>query len=130
MSFASDLGRFAKKADKQIDQARRKTVLDLFSSVIKDTPVKTGRAKGNWQTSVGTVKAAVLDRTGESAAQAELIAALGQWSDDETIYMSNGLAYIERLEDGSSKQAPAGMVRRNVTRFDTLLNAAARQANK
>ena len=130
MSFASDLNRFANKSGEQIEQARRKTVLDLFSAVIKDTPVKTGRAKGNWQTSVGTVKAAVLDRTGESAAQDELLAALGQWHDDETIYIANGLPYIERLEDGSSKQAPAGMVRRNVTRFDTLLNAAARQANK
>lgn len=135
MSFGSDLDSFAKKAPKQVDEARRKTVLDLFSAIIKSTPVDTGRAKGNWQTSVGTVRAAVLERmdpTGQgdmsTEVETELLAALAQWSDDDTITLANGLPYILRLEDGSSKQAPAGMARRNVKRFEPLLKAAAAQA--
>ena len=37
-------------------------------------------------------------------------------------YITNNLPYIMRLEFGYSKQAPAGMARITVDRFQTIVN--------
>ena len=72
MSFASDVEAYAKKAGASLDETSRAIVLELFGSVIKDTPVDTGRARGNWQTTIGTPANGQTDRKGEGAALAEV----------------------------------------------------------
>jgi hypothetical protein len=126
MSFASDVAKFAKKAGKSVDETGRAIVLELFGSVIKDTPVDTGRARGNWQTTIGSPASGVVDRDGAAPALSEMTGQAASFGGN-TIYLSNRLPYIYRLEyDGWSDQAPYGMVRKNVARIQKIVAKAAR----
>lgn len=127
MSFASDVEAYAKKAGASLDETSRAIVLELFGSVIKDTPVDTGRAKGNWQTTIGAPASGMVDRLGESEALADVSQQTASFGAGKVIYLSNNLPYIYRLEyDGWSKQAPGGMLRKNVARIQSIVAKAAR----
>ncbi len=125
MSFSSDFARFAKLTNSSLDEAGRAIALEAFGSIIKDTPVKSGRAKGNWQTSIGIPKEGEVDRTGEGPALAELSSEASKFSMGKLIWLSNNLPYIYRLEFlGWSKQAPSGMARKNVARIQSIVRKA------
>ena len=127
MSFASDVEAYAKKAGASLDETSRAIVLELFGSVIKDTPVDTGRAKGNWQTTIGAPASGTVDRLGESEALADVAQQTASFGAGKVIYLSNNLPYIYRLEyDGWSQQATGGMLRKNVARIQSIVAKAAR----
>lgn len=127
MSFASDMEAYAKKAGASLEETSRAIVLELFGSVIKDTPVDTGRAKGNWQTTIGAPASGTVDRLGESEAIAEVSQQTASFGTGKVIYLSNNLPYIYRLEyDGWSQQAPGGMLRKNIARIQSIVAKAAR----
>ena len=127
MSFASDMEAYAKKAGASLDETSRAIVLELFGSVIKDTPVDTGRAKGNWQTTIGAPASGTVDRLGESEALADVAQQTASFGAGKLIYLSNNLPYIYRLEYvGWSQQAPGGMLRKNVARIQSIVAKAAR----
>lgn len=127
MSFAGDVEAYAKKAGSSLDETSRAIVLELFGSVIKDTPVDTGRAKGNWQTTIGAPASGTVDRLGESEALADVSQQTASFGAGKVIYLSNNLPYIYRLEyDGWSQQAPSGMLRKNVARIQSIVAKAAR----
>lgn len=127
MSFASDVEAYAKKVGASLDETSRAIVLELFGSVIKDTPVDTGRAKGNWQTTIGAPASGTVDRHGESEALADVSQQTASFGAGKVIYLSNNLPYIYRLEyDGWSQQAPSGMLRKNVARIQSIVAKAAR----
>lgn len=125
MTFASDMAKFAKLTNSSLDETGRAIALELFSSVIKDTPVDTGRARGNWQTSIGTPKESEIDRDGSGPALAEAARETSRFGMGKVIYLANGLPYIYRLEYlGWSKQSPEGMVRKNVARIQSIVRKA------
>lgn len=127
-SFALDLQKFAEKAEKNSQTVVRKISIDLFSKTVLRTPVDTGRARANWNCSIGAPSFTVSQKTDKSgtATQAGIRGTLGNWKDGD-IYLMNSLPYIRRLEyDGWSGQAPQGMVRVTVTEFQTFVDAAAR----
>ena len=127
MSFASDVEAYTKRAGASLDETSRAIVLELFGSVIKDTPVDTGRARGNWQTTIGAPASGTVDRLGESEALADVAQQTASFGAGKVIYLSNNLPYIYRLEyDGWSKQAPGGMLRKNVARIQSIVAKAAR----
>ena len=125
MSFADDVRKFSVAAGESSDGIVRAVTLSLFNGIIRDTPVDTGRARGNWQTTVGAPAGGVIERSGASAAIAEVEANTPKGSGQET-YLANDLPYIEDLEKGSSKQSPEGMVRRNMDRIERNLKKAIR----
>ena len=92
------------------------TMIGLMSRIIKETPVDEGRAKGNWQITIGSPAGGELDRKDKngSAAINDGVATINRFQFGDSVYMSNNLPYIMRLEMGSSEQAPEGMVRRNI----------------
>jgi len=127
VSFADDVQGFADKAGKSVDETMRAIALELFSSTIKDTPVDTGRARGNWQTTIGAPANGEVDRLGDGEAVKEVSATVADFSGGKVIYLSNNLPYIYRLEyDGWSDQAPGGMLRKNVARIQQIVAKAAR----
>lgn len=100
-------------------------VLALFSSVIKDTPVLTGRLRGNWlvtSENPASGVAEVTDPTGNKAI-ADVASLVGGMSGDFDVYLTNNLPYAYRVEyDGwSHTKAPAGMVRKNLIRISEKL---------
>lgn len=125
MAFADDVRKFAVKAGESSDGIVRAVTLSLFNGIIRDTPVDTGRARGNWQTTVGQPASGSVDRLGAGVAIAEVEAKTPKGAGQET-YLANDLPYIEELEKGSSKQAPEGFVRRNMDRIERNLKKAIR----
>lgn len=127
MSFSKELYAANGKISARGKEIFQGVYIRLFSAVILDTPVDTGRARGNWQistTAPATGEVYNNDRSGRSA-----IALVNSFKikNNRVVYLTNNLPYINRLEfDGHSKQAPAGMVRKNVTRFEKLLRRAAK----
>ena len=120
MSFESDWQKVSQKLDRVLSEGIRATLFEVGTAIIKETPVDTGRARGNWQASVNGASGGELSRTSEGAAIAQLSqeasAAVGN-----TFFFTNNLPYIRRLEYGYSEQAPQGMVRRNLQNFTRLL---------
>ena len=123
MSFESQLNAFVSGTEKKIERTVRAVKLELFRSVILDTPVDTGRARGNWQATLNSPATEEIENESMSVALAGVAANLGKVND--VSFLANNLPYIEELEDGSSKQAPAGMVRRNMARVQRLINEQA-----
>jgi hypothetical protein len=129
MSFESDWQKVSAKLDKVISQGIRATVFEVGSAIIRQTPVDTGRARGNWQASVGSPIGSETSNTSEGAAIAKVNSAANA-SIGDIFYLTNNLPYIRRLEYGYSDQAPDGMVRRNMQQFNRLLVKNLRAAAK
>ncbi len=104
----------------------------IVASLAYDTPVDTSQALSNWQVGVGVPVAA--DRppfypgergsTYKQSADATVEAArvrLAAKKPGETIYISNLLPYIRKLNGGSSKQHPGGFVEIAVVRGREIL---------
>jgi hypothetical protein len=112
MSFSIDVGKFAEAVNLKTTIVVRKIALDILRSVVLKTPVDTGRARGNWFVSVGDPVAKTtesVDTTGGTTINAGAVE-INSASGDNSIFITNNLPYIGRLENGYSKQAPAGMV--------------------
>ena len=61
MSFVLDLSKFTNLTEDKLEKVVKKTFIDLSKGIIKDTPVRSGRAKGNWQFSINKFEDGVLD---------------------------------------------------------------------
>lgn len=125
--FTLDIQAFVAKAKKNPETVMRSVSLKLFSAIIKASPVDTGRFRGNWQTTGVTPATGLIagvDPTGNKAVNsaATFITNATGW---DTFTLTNNLPYAERLEYGWSKQAPVGMVRVNIARFQQLINEEA-----
>ena len=143
MSFQSDIINFTNRSAKEVDRIRRGTIIKLFSQVIDDTPVDTGRLRGNWRTSVGKPINGSLkrkDRNG-TATKAKILSKLGKFGD--SVHMTNNLPYAKVAEygewngptekvngEGFSRKATKGMVRKNALRAKKILRRMARQKQK
>ena len=120
LSFNLDLGRFANKvAPEQVSIASRKLALDALRGVVEETPVDTGRARGGWQANPGFPINSEIDREDKSGRQTveEGGRAIGRAQYGEDIYLTNNVEYIKALENGSSRQAPNGMIAVTVARL-------------
>lgn len=121
--FTLDVAAFVEKAKKNPETVVRAVSLKLFSAIIKSSPVDTGRFRNNWQTTGHTPATGLIagvDPTGNNAVNsaATFITNSPGW---DVFTLTNNLPYAERLEYGWSKQAPTGMVRVNIARFNSLL---------
>lgn len=111
MSFTSDIAKFAKHMKITVDEAAIATLLNTSSDIVVGTPFNEGRARGNWQPSIGSAKNGTLDLKINSP-DLNKIEAVVRKSIGSDYYMVNNLPYIKKLEfEGHSLQAPAGMVR-------------------
>ena len=124
MSWESDWKKIESKIDRTLDQGIRATILELSTAIIKGTPADTGRARGNWQASIGRGATGEVSVDSVRSGEAKAIAEVNQKASvavGDLYYLTNNLPYIERLEYGWSKQAPGGMVRKNMQNFNRLL---------
>lgn len=116
--FVSGVNDFCKRAEDSGDKIVQTVCADLFSRVILDTPVDTGRARGNWVPAIGAPSNSVdnnkFDGSGQSTVSAAVSVSRSAKMGD-TIHLTNNLPYIKKLENGYSKKSPRGMVGINVT---------------
>jgi hypothetical protein len=105
-----------RKTISEADNKLRAFVLTLSNSVIKATPVDTGRASGNWFPDVNSTNITQKETGNASDSQVRVSVTASQVKIGDTYTLTNNLPYINKLEYGSSKQAPQGMVRVNIQR--------------
>lgn len=142
-SFSEQIGGFAEAALDAIRQTIQDVLIIVGETVINLTPVDTGRAKANWQFSIGAPLKGSLDRfdkTGDDTI-AELISRVNAMEPGQVAYLVNNLIYAPVLEyglypppqkeptkvtpAGYSKKAPAGMVRITLAQFQKFVAEAA-----
>lgn len=128
MSAASEIKNFL---DALVLRATGELAKELQEKIVERTPIDTGRAKASWRISPGVADPSIepplanrIRSSGEIeiagkdehplyGGQALAVARSHQQKltgRDPVIVISNNLDYIEELENGSSQQAPAGMV--------------------
>jgi hypothetical protein len=125
------LGKLAPEA---VVRIQKTATLDLHTGVVGATPVDKGRARGNWQVSQGSPASGELapdgfpgesiEARGAAAAEAALTqarAAAAETKPFTRTYVSNRLPYIESLNEGTSKRAPAGFIETAVARVRRIV---------
>lgn len=139
MSFTLDVRNFVEKTKKNNETVMRQVSLKLFSAIIKASPVDTGRFRMNWQASYSVPAKGVLDGRDPSGATAinvmsDVVLKNPFWFD---FVLANNLPYANVIEYGGypgdgpntvggfSRQAPSGVVRVNVVRFQQLIDEEA-----
>lgn len=128
-SFKSQLRAFEEKTVRKFNLLLRKVSLDAFSEVIDMSPVDRGRFRGNWQVAIGSVPSGTIEAVDPqgTVVKAKVAGVTAGLKAGDVIYMVNNLPYARRLEDGYSQQAPAGMVRLTVQRWQPIVDAAIKQ---
>jgi hypothetical protein len=99
-------------------EIRRDAFVATGEQIIDGTPIKTGLARGNWQTSIKEAITDAIPVRPASEAKRELSAIADEALADETLVLANNAAHIVRLEYGWSAQAPEGMFRLALLRWD------------
>ena len=117
--FALDIERFAKETQSTLDEASRAIVLSLFSGVIRDTRVDTGRLRGNWQTSVAQPATGDRDRL-DPTGSAAITEAANTIESGQINYLTNNLPYALVWEQRD------GMVARNMARIQRTVAEVSR----
>lgn len=146
-SFSLDIKRFVEKAGKNADTVVGKTVFEIATSLVEKTPVGDptywinppppgyvgGHARANWSHSEGVrveQEFDEVDATGQASLD-RIAASIPAKAAGKVHYIQNSVPYIQRLEDGWSRQCPPnGMVGLTVLEFNDAINKALAQVEK
>lgn len=118
-SFSVQLDQFSKKVGLSVETVTKRVAFDLFSRIIRRTPVDTGRARGSWTIAANIANRRVLPPQPKGVVAPPPAIGVLSIAKGERIIISNNLPYITALEDGHSKQAPAGMVALSIAEVET-----------
>ena len=121
MGLAANIGKWAKDTEKELDKRNKAIIFELFSSVVTDTPVLTGRLRANWVLSLNEPSSDIVNKTDKNEVTINQIKKRVQElkpGENFSVFLSNNLPYAYRIEfEGYSRQkAPQGMVRKNFIR--------------
>ena len=102
---------FMGAVEQDLSKKIRTIAIQLLNEVTMRMPVDTGRARANTIVSIGSPVYQVLDRYDKTGGYTimEGVTRLSGLEPYTVVYLQNNLPYIEKLEDGYSKQAPIGM---------------------
>lgn len=129
--FELDISAIIDKVKGREQIAVRKICQELHQGVTLKTPVDTGRARANWNVGINDVARfshmAPFD-VSETLRNAERV--LRKLAIGDVIYISNNVDYIEFLEEGSSDQAPNGMVATTLRAMPFIVNKSVQEAKR
>ena len=108
----------AKRANSTLDEFVRAVKIKLFTGVIENTRVDTGRMKGNWQTTVGSPATDTVPIRSEAETISDMKNKLGGAGD--TTCLTNNLPYVGVYEERD------GMVAKNIARIETNIRKFAK----
>ena len=132
--MTSSMSQIVARVNGRIDNKIRAATSEVFKNIIMMTPVGNpsqwqnpasapagyvgGRARGNWQCTIGSPFTGEDDTGDVLKMQNTLPRRAGS-----VVYLTNNVPYIQKLEyDAHSRQAPNGMVRVSVALFEGVLN--------
>lgn len=142
MSFESDLKAFADKTSVKANAVVRKIVIDVGTALVMKSPVGDakywkspppkgyvgGRFRANWQYGLSApvlTTSEKIDPQGTATIQT-IVGKIDDKAAGSVHYITNSLPYVDRLENGWSRQAPHGMVGLTVLEYKPIVEAAAR----
>jgi hypothetical protein len=133
--LAEYTGKLSAKIELEASRAAIEAAVAIVGNLVQVTPVDTSNAISNWQTSISqpinSEIAPYYPGKGGSTQTESAVGALEQAHDalsfkkpGQPVWIANNADYIRDLNDGSSRQAPAGFVeaavaigRKNVRAF-------------
>ena len=127
-----DMSHFINHAGTNINTVTKKVVLDVMRSVIRKSPVDTGRFKGNWQYGVNEMPTGTTDihDEGGQGTIAHIAGQVPQQAAGKLHFIVNNLPYSIALEHGHSSQCPPhGMVGLTITEYQALVHQAVSEVN-
>ena len=127
-SFELQMKEFENMTTEKSELLFKKVCFDLSNSIIMDTAVLSGAARGRWAPDINKIDNStdeVFDKSG-NATVAKVASQTNNLKLGQYFTLTNNLPYILRLEYGWSKKSPQGMLGINVMRFQNFVN----QANK
>lgn len=138
--FTLQLQAFAKKAEDRANDVVGEVVAHVVQNVDRLSPVGDptlwkspapkgyigGHFRANWRLGVGETIGGIRDKVDPSGRDtvAANIAVIPEQAAGKVYYFSNPLPYGPKLEQGYSRQAPAGMVGLTVTQFQDIVDDA------
>lgn len=137
VQFKADLAAMADELDIKLATFLKKITIEAFKGIVILTPVDTGRARASWALGIGAPSDFVppeIPKEGRAAINTLKHAGkvphpvfpkatpdysqLASIDGTQPVFITSNLEYIEALENGHSKQAPAGMVRITVAALE------------
>lgn len=128
-SFSEQIRGFADMAMEAAERTVKDALIVIGSSVITLSPVDTGAFKGGWRFGVGSAPDGIPETPDPSGQQTiqRLVAQINAMDMGQMAYIVNNLKYAIPLEYGHSNQAPSGIVRVTLARFQQIVNEAAKK---
>jgi len=135
-SFGKRMKRRASNVERNVNTVARKVCIVLHRELVLATPVDTGTARSNWIVSLGSPAngtrkaykphpkgsgAGIGESANASAALEAGAAVIARRKAGQSLFVSNNLPYIQRLDEGHSAQAPANFVKRAILQANALL---------
>lgn len=128
------MGQLLQELDEAPGRLLRALTLEALGRLILRTPVKTGRAQNNWNVGISRPNTATDDLEaypeGGQLALARGTPVAGVARAGDTVFITNALPYIQPLEDGSSTQAPKGMIAVTVAELQNVTDAIVRKVRR
>jgi len=144
--WSINIDKWAKLTKEKPEKCKRAFVFLMYSKIVQRTPVDEGRARGNWNVSVGKCDTSINEEL--KTAKYRSIDELPIPKGDTSMFISNNLIYMPKLEyggygryeegkqvskangpktvNGYSKQAPKGMLGLTVAEASKVLEQAVR----
>lgn len=127
-AFGNTMVHLSRTIQENADKKVRMCALAMDTALVMATPVDTGKARSNWQVSIGQpeygVREAYVPGKGQSTIGVCTQAALDHGkaiimqynsnTQSKEIWISNPVPYIGKLNNGHSAQAPSGFVEKAI----------------
>lgn len=126
-AFIRKLEGFAKATEQAMTETLREIVVEVGATLIKFSPVLTGRFRGNWQMTIGSPSTQSLVTTDEDGAAtlAQIKAIAATLQPGEVAWIANNLTYGVNVEfTGWNKTREYMPVRRTLSEFEALADEA------
>jgi len=145
--WSINIDKWAKLTKQKPERCKRWYLFLMYSKIVQRTPVDEGRARGNWNVSVGECDTSINEEL--KTAKYRSVKDLPLPKGDTSMFISNNLIYMPKLEyggfgkyvegkqvskangpktvNGYSKQAPNGMVGVTVAEASKILEQAVKR---
>lgn len=131
LDLASDIEKLEERIPLAANQIKIATTAAIHGFLLEDTPVDTSKALSNWvvtaddpwRIEIEAHHEGVLGSTQEQSIASAKVAARQQYArvkPGESLFISNNAHYIGDLNNGSSRQAPAGFIEASILKARKL----------
>ncbi len=128
---ANNAAKALKEVKIDLTHCYKETLYDIGDALVFYTPLKTGLASSNWNVGKGRISTVRNPKEGlKGTASLEAIESqIEVFNLGDTALFSNPVDYIDDLENGTSRQAPAGMITPTKARIDDIWLSNLRKYN-